>query len=85
MKDLGWDKVAPVFFYSALTLITGYIGYTLRDLNANIFQLNIQMGSVIEKLATTSRDSEVLRVRQEDHTRSIYDLNGRVLVLEKTK
>lgn len=85
MKDLAWDKVVPVIFYSLLTLIGGYISYTLRDLTSNVYQLNIQMGTVVERLATTSKENESLKIRQDEQGRMLYDINGRVLVLERTK
>lgn len=85
MKDLTWDRVAPVIFFSALTLITGYIGYTLRDLNTNISQLNIQMVTAVERIAMTAKDNETVKAKQEEHTKIIYEIDGRVKVLERTK
>lgn len=84
-KDLAWEKIVSAIFYSAITLIAGYIGYTLKDLNRNVSQLNLQMGTVVERLATTSRDNETLKVKQDEHTKIIYDHEGRIKSLERVK
>lgn len=84
-KDLSWEKVVAALFYSAITIIAGYIGYTLNNLNTNVSQLNLQMGTVVERLATTARDSEALKLKQDEHTRVIYDHEGRIKSLERIK
>lgn len=85
MKDLSWDKVVPVIFYSALTLIGGYMSYTLRDLTSNVSQLNVQMGTVVVQISATAKDNEALKSQQQEQMKIIYDHEGRLRVLEKTR
>jgi|GEM_PF-2901648 len=85
MKSLAWEKVVPIIFFGALTVISSYIGYTLQDLNKNISQLNIQMGSVVERIAVTSKDNESIKSKQDEQTKVIYSHEGRIQSLERGK
>lgn len=85
MTDLAWDKVVPTIFFSSLTIISGYIGYTLRDLNVNISQLNTQMGAVVERIAVNTKENEILRKGQEEEFKLIYNHEGRIQSLEREK
>lgn len=81
-KHLSWDRVASTAFFAMITLIAAYIGSTLRDLNTNIAQLNIQMASVVVQLGESAKESVELKVKVENNSKMIIDHEGRIKVLE---